>query len=51
MVSPGYSGRVGNKRLITGLPLVRCIWFSYAYVVILYRKKGLLEVVCPGSIA
>ena len=38
-------GRVGNKRLITGLPHIRCIWFDYAYnVVILYRRKGSPEV-------
>ena len=38
------SGRVGNKRLITGLP-ARCIWFGYAYIVIPYRRKGSPEVV------
>ena len=39
------SGRVGNKRLITGLPPVRCMFFSLIVrIVILYRRKGLLEV-------
>ena len=39
------SGRVGNKRLITGLPPTRYIWFNYAYnIVILYRRKGSPEV-------
>ena len=42
------SGRVGNKRLITGLPPTRYMfffWFDYAYnVVILYRRKGSPEV-------
>ena len=36
---------MGNERLITGLPLVRCIWFDYTYnIVILYRRKGSLKV-------
>ena len=39
------SGRVGNERLITGLPPARCIWFGCAYVVIPYRRKGSPEVV------
>jgi hypothetical protein len=39
------SGRIGNKRLITGLPPARYIWFDYAYnVVIPYRRKGSPEV-------
>jgi hypothetical protein len=39
------SGRVGNERLITGLPPTRCIWFDCAYnVVIPYRRKGSPEV-------
>ena len=39
------SGRMGNERLITGLPPARCIWFDYAYnVVIPYRRKGSPEV-------
>ena len=44
-------GRVGNKRLIIGLPPIRYIWFGYAYMVILYRRKGSPEVVCRGLIA
>ena len=36
---------MGNKRLITGLPPTRCIWFDYAYnMVIPYIRKGLPEV-------
>ena len=39
---------MGNERLITGLPPVRCMfffWFDCAYnIVILYRRKGLLEI-------
>ena len=36
---------MGNKRLITGLPPARCIWFNYTYnIVILYRRKGSPEV-------
>ena len=42
---------MGNERLITGLPLARCIWFGYAYVVIPYRRKELLEVVYHSLIA
>ena len=41
------SGRVGNERLITGLPPARCMffWFNCAYnVVIPYRGKGSPEV-------
>ena len=43
--------RVGNKRLIIGLPPIRYIWFGYAYIVIPYRRKGSLEVVCRSLIA
>ena len=36
---------MGNERLITGLPSIRCVWFNYAYnIVIPYRRKGLPEV-------
>ena len=36
---------MGNERLITGLLPVRCMFFSLiARIVILYRRKGLLEV-------
>ena len=39
------SGRVGNKRLITGLPPARCMFFSLiARIVIPYRRKGSLKV-------
>ena len=39
------SGRVGNERLITGLPPVRCMFFGLiARIVILYRRKGSPEV-------
>ena len=39
------SGKVGNKRLITGLLPVRCIWFDCTYnIVIPYRRKGSPEV-------
>ena len=39
------SGRVGNERLITGLPPARCMFFSLiARIVILYRRKGSPEV-------
>ena len=38
-------GRVGNKRLITGLLPVRCMFFGLiARIVILYRRKGSPEV-------
>ena len=38
-------GRVGNKRLITGLPPAKYMWFDYAYnVVIPYRRKGSPEI-------
>ena len=38
-------GRVGNERLITGLLLVRYMFFGLiARIVILYRRKGSLEV-------
>ena len=37
--------KVGNERLITGLPPAKCIWFDYIYnIIIPYRRKGLLEV-------
>jgi hypothetical protein len=36
---------VGNKRLITGLPPARCIFFGLiARIVILYRRKGSPEI-------
>ena len=41
------SGRVGNERLIIGLPPARCMffWFNCAYnIIILYKKKGSPEV-------
>ena len=39
------SGKVGNERLITGLPPVKCMFFGLiARIVILYRRKGLPEV-------
>ena len=39
------SGRMGNKRLIIGLPPTRYIWFDCAYNVVMpYRRKGSLEV-------
>jgi len=31
------------ERLIVGLPPARCVWFNCAYVVILYRRKGVAE--------
>ena len=38
-------GRVGNERLITGLPPARCMWFNCAYnIIIPYKRKGSLEV-------
>ena len=39
------SGRVGNERLITGLLLMRYMFFGLiARIVILYRRKGSPEV-------
>ena len=39
------SSRVGNKRLIIGLPPTRYMFFGLiARIVILYRRKGLLEI-------
>ena len=39
------SGKVGNKRLITGLPPARYMFFGLiARIVILYRRKGSPEV-------
>ena len=39
------SGKVGNERLITGLPPTRCMFFGLiARIVIPYRRKGLPEV-------
>ena len=39
------SGKVGNKRLITGLLPIKCMFFGLiARIVILYRRKGSLEV-------
>ena len=38
-------GRVGNERLITGLPPTRYMFFNLiARIVILYRRKGSPEV-------
>ena len=37
--------KVGNKRLITGLPPIKYMFFGLiARIVIPYRRKGLLEV-------